>query len=485
MFRRLIAQMRTTLSMALGIPFSPGALEYLARTTPPPDRAASATTQAKPRGREMLDVDTRREIQLRRFRKQASRAAQETAYYTDLFAQLDIDPAQLRFEDIARIPLTPKAAVRDQPDAFVRSQARPFWRTTTTGTTGKPTGIHFSQDELRVYFALAAIANRSSGTIGPEDIVQISVSSLGALGNTCLAGSIAHIGALVYQTGVIDPARALQFLREEHHIAGKKPRASVLYLNPSYLGYLVECGLQQGLSPGDFGLERIAVGGEIVTQGLKRRAEQLFGPVAWSAGYGITELWPLGGDLDADDHLHFDGSRGLVEVYNHETQATAQPGEVGTIVATPFPPFRETTLLLRYDTEDLVRLVTQEPGEMPITSNILGKQRLSVHHDQGWTYPREVIEALEALEGVPLPAQFGFWPVAGGVALEVVVRQPTAAVKGQIEAALVANGVPVHSLDLKSHASELTQPYPLRGNLREGRFEPTPTQSIIERQPYA
>src|SRR5690348_7537738 len=53
-----------------------------------------------------LDTETQRAIHLRRFRTQATRAARETAYYHTLFAQLAVDPAHLRYEDITRIPPT-------------------------------------------------------------------------------------------------------------------------------------------------------------------------------------------------------------------------------------------------------------------------------------------------------------------------------------------------------------------------------------------
>jgi phenylacetate-coenzyme A ligase PaaK-like adenylate-forming protein len=115
-----------------------------------------------------LDVETRRAIQLRRFRTQAMRAARETAYYARLFAQLSLDPARLREEDIPRILLTPKQALRDDPDAFVRRKAQPCFRTTTTGTTGRPTSVCFSQRELHIYIALGAINHLMQKLIVPS-----------------------------------------------------------------------------------------------------------------------------------------------------------------------------------------------------------------------------------------------------------------------------------------------------------------------------
>lgn len=63
------------------------------------------------------------EINLRRFRSQAARAARDTVYYGELFARLDLDPAKLRWEELGRIPFTPKNDLRDRADEFVRRGA--------------------------------------------------------------------------------------------------------------------------------------------------------------------------------------------------------------------------------------------------------------------------------------------------------------------------------------------------------------------------
>jgi hypothetical protein len=283
------------------------------------------------------------------------------------------------------------------------------------------------------------------------------------------------LGALVCPVGLVEPEHTLALLAHRQRLPGKKAQTSVLAIYPSYLGELVESGLRLGYRPADFGLERITAGGEIVTAGLKARCRELFGPVEFMEGYGMTEPWPFGGTVCSEGHLHFEIAHGLLEVLNPHTWAPAQPGEVGSLVLTPFPPFRQTTLLLRYDTQDMVRPITQpltcSLRHLPATSNLLGKRRLSAQHGQGWTYPRQVMEALETVEAVPLPARFGFWAVPGGVAVEVVARRDTASTRRQIEQRLAVWGVPVQQLRLLTDRSQLRQPFPLRGDLREGTFD--------------
>ena len=151
---------------------------------------------------------------------------------------------------------------------------------------------------------------------------------------------------------------------------------------------------------------------DVAAAQLRYALSLLFGwrfSVRWLEGLGMTETWPVGGRLCEAGHLHFEVSQGLIEVKPLEGTVPAQAGEAGTLVVTLFPPYRETTLLLRYDTQDVVRVLPAELScslnPLPATSNLLGKRSLSVRHDQGWTFPREVAEALEAVEAVPLPAR--------------------------------------------------------------------------------
>src|SRR5262249_25000958 len=149
-----IAQLRFAYSLALGRPFHTPSLEHLIsaiRATrhefgPTAVGADGAELIGGPR----LDESTRKDMQLRRFRGQAKRAARTTPYYQKLFSTLDVDPARFGQADVARIPHTPKDALRADSDAFVRRGAKPILRTMTTGTTGWPTSVYFSACELRV-----------------------------------------------------------------------------------------------------------------------------------------------------------------------------------------------------------------------------------------------------------------------------------------------------------------------------------------------
>lgn len=478
MFETALAQLRHAMSVGFGRPFSAWSLDRLIEAIKETEREFGAIDAegAELMGSPTLDEETRREAQLRRFRTQAERATRQTAYYGPLFKHLGFDPARLSFEDIARIPPTCKEKLREDPGAFVSRASSPRFCTTTTGTTDKPTSVCFSEYEMRTYIALNSIALLLSGSIDPSDVVQINTSSRATLGNTCFAGACTKIGAMVRPIGLIEPPRALALLAEKQRIPGKKPQVSYVTTCPSYLGELVEDGLRLGYAPSDFGLERIGVGGELVSEGLKARARQLFGDdVEYDEAYGMTETWPLPGRRCSEGHLHFEPLMALLEVLGLDTQAQASPGEPGTIMATPLPPYRDTTILLRYDTQDVVRPVAGplscELRDQPATGPLLGKLHLAVRHEGGYAFPRDVLEALEEDENVPLPARYGFWAVQKGVGVEVVARGTGPSVRRAIEARLEERSVPVRELRLVEHRGELRHPVPLRCDLREISFE--------------
>ena len=69
-------------------------------------------------------------------RKLSDRGKQQARKIGALFAARGLDPEHLSWDEIASLPCTPKAALREASDAFVRRGSRPVLRATTHGTTG-------------------------------------------------------------------------------------------------------------------------------------------------------------------------------------------------------------------------------------------------------------------------------------------------------------------------------------------------------------
>jgi phenylacetate-coenzyme A ligase PaaK-like adenylate-forming protein len=81
----------------------------------------------------------------------------------------------------------------------------------TTGATGTPTGMLFTTHEMALFSVLGALTYLMQRQITAQDMVQVSTSSRARLGNNSFMGACQRVGALVYQTGVIEPSQALRF----------------------------------------------------------------------------------------------------------------------------------------------------------------------------------------------------------------------------------------------------------------------------------
>jgi hypothetical protein len=84
--------------------------------------------------------------------------------------------------------------------------------------------------------------------------------------------------------------------------------------------------------------------------------------------------------------------------------------------------------------------------------------------------PRDVVEALESDEMVPLPARYGFRPVPGGVTVEVLARSDHHRVRRALWNRLTDRGVPVRDIRVVTDPERLCDPVPLRADLHETSF---------------
>lgn len=480
MFWTAIAHARFAASVGLGVRHSPRALEGVVaglqasvREFGPADDEIGAALDAP-----LYTPDERRQMQLARVRRLARRATEQVPYYQELFDVAGVDPRQLSWHQLGLMPPTSKQVLRARPEAFIARDSSPVLTVETTGTTGHPTRVAFSEYELHVMRALGTIGFMLGRLIAEEDVLVIATSPR-ALGSLNIATAAARIGAHTRPLGAQDPFVMLAALSSRRRMPGHVARPSLLNANPSYLGLLIEAATSAGLGPDDFALRRIFTGGELVTAGLRTRLTALFGDAEIHETYAATETLPFGACVCRDGHLHFEATHGLLELVNPLTGTHAEPGTHATIIATPLPPIRETTVLLRYDTEDVVEALPAELDcelrHQPACSRVNGKLAGCARLDDGsLVTPRQVAEALEASRHVPLPARYRLRSCGDDVAVEAVVRDHTnAAARRDLVGRLLDAGVLLGELHLVDDPGELSRPMPLRGDLREPTYQPS------------
>lgn len=420
-----------------------------------------------------IDPEVRRTVLRRSLRATARAAVRHTAYYGHVFGELGLDAESMDEQAWTQIPVTPKAALRGMPGAFVSSASAPALLALTTGTSGTPTSVWFSRDEIRTVIALSTISGALGLGLRPRHTVAYAGCSRATMPLLNAEESTTRLGASFVQLGTVAPEIVVDRLAAPLGLPGKAPQITHLTTSASYLSALVQHAEREGWRPGDFGLEGVSVGGEILSAPLRRRAEEVFG-VAPASAYLATETLPSGGTPCSQGHLHHTTEFGHLEVLDPHSWEPTVPGDVGVLVHTPFVPYRDCTLLLRYATGDLVRLPEAAPdcelAHVPATSPVVGR----------WSGPlslrvrtRDVLDLLEAEPDIPLPVRYALTERPGeGVLLHVLVRAlPAAALRRRLEERAAGAGLAVDGLVLYGDRSDMPPTGPVRADLREHSFE--------------
>jgi phenylacetate-coenzyme A ligase PaaK-like adenylate-forming protein len=350
------------------------------------------------------DPQLRESFQTRALRRTARRAVELTRFYRELFADAGLTPEKLSLDDFRTLPPTRKRDLVERPFDLLADGSQPYLSTRTTGTTGRPAEVWLSRYEIELWPAMAALSGLLRGEIGPDDCMQINISSRATAAVQQNVAVCGLVGARCLVLGVVPPAESLERLTDGDR------SATLLATYPSYLAQLVHGARECGLGPDDFRLRRIDCGGELLTSSLRHAAEETLGsPV--NDTFGMTEVLPVSGRTCSAGHLHHDLNMGFVEVVDVDTGRPVEPGELGSVVITPYFPFRECMPVLRYDTRDVVRRLRDaelgcELAGTPGTSQILGKADQLLRVAGELVTPRELVEVYEALPSQPWPSRY-------------------------------------------------------------------------------
>ena len=267
--------------------------------------------------------------------------------------------ANSTYGSIASLPCTPKAAIMEAPGHFVSRRKRAALIASSSGSTGRPVSVAFSEHELHIFASLSALGFLMSNDLQPDDIVYLAAGS--GIATYTLQRVCQRVGAETVPAGPCPRGCNTAPTHEREAQTQCASRATLVTRSAD------RKGPELGYGPLDFNLTRILTGGEIVTCGLRDRLKAMFGEAKLIESYGMTETFGVGGQSCADGHLHFHPAHGLIEVVEPDTHLPVGSDGIGTLVVTPLPPFRETTLLLRYDTQDLVRAIAE-----PLTCELDG-----------------------------------------------------------------------------------------------------------------
>ncbi|MER7571551.1 phenylacetate--CoA ligase PaaK [Streptomyces sp. NPDC126514] len=300
---------------------------------------------------ERLTREQLRELQLGRLRATLRHAYDHVGLYRKKFDEAGVTPEDCRtLEDLARFPFTTKADLRDTYPfgMFAVPMAQVRRVHASSGTTGRPTVVGYTENDLSMWSDVVARSIRAAGG-RPGHKVHISY------GYGLFTGGLgAHYGAERAGCTVI-PASGGMTARQVQIIQDFRPE--IIMVTPSYMLTLLDEFEKQGVDPRGTSLKVGIFGAEPWTEEMRREIEERTAIHAVDI-YGLSEVIGPGVAqecVETKDGLHIWEDHFYPEVVDPVTDEIMAEGEEGEIVFTSLT--KEALPVIRYRTRDLTRLL--------------------------------------------------------------------------------------------------------------------------------
>ncbi|HEX8841760.1 MAG TPA: phenylacetate--CoA ligase PaaK [Sphingomicrobium sp.] len=316
---------------------------------------------------ERLSPQELRGLQLSRLQETLARAYANNRSYRARFDEAGVRPESLcSLDDLARFPFTTKQDLRDAyPFGFFAVPMQQVVRIhASSGTTGKPTVVGYTKQDIATWAGLVA---RSIKAAGGAPGMKVHV----AYGYGLFTGGLgAHYGVEELGCTVI-PMSGGQTERQVELILDFEP--DIIMVTPSYMLCLLDEFRARGLDPRGSSLKIGIFGAEPWTEAMRSEIEDAFGISALDI-YGLSEVMGPGvaqeygstkdGPTIWEDHFY-------PEVIDPETGELLPDGSEGELVFTSLT--KQAMPVIRYRTRDLTRLLPGSVGAMRRMAKITGR----------------------------------------------------------------------------------------------------------------
>lgn len=316
---------------------------------------------------ERASKDELRALQLQRMQWSLRHAYDHVAHYRRKFEAHGVHPDDLKsLEDLARFPFTTKQDLRDTYPfgMFAVPREKVVRVHASSGTTGKPTVVGYTADDIDNWSDQVARSIRAAGGRA-GDIVHV------AYGYGLFTGGLgAHYGAERLGCTVI-PMSGGQTEKQVQFIADLRP--DVIMATPSYMLTLVDEMEKQGMDPVQSSLRIGIFGAEPWTLGMREQIEQRAGIDAIDI-YGLSEVMGPGvacecieakdGPVVWEDHFY-------PEIIDPVSGEVLPDGQFGELVFTSLT--KQALPMIRYRTRDLTSLLPPTARSMRRMAKITGR----------------------------------------------------------------------------------------------------------------
>jgi phenylacetate-CoA ligase len=316
---------------------------------------------------ERASIDELRNLQLQRMQKTLQHAYENSIVYREKFDVAGVHPSDLKtLEDLAKFPFTTKQDLRDNYPfgMFAVPQEQIVRVHASSGTTGQPTVVGYTQNDINVWSDVVARSLRAAG-LSSKDTIQVSY------GYGLFTGGLgAHYGVERLGATVI-PMSGGQTDKQAQLIHDFKPTA--LMVTPSYCLNIIEALERKFGSAKECSIRTGIFGAEPWTNEMRKEIEERLGIDALDI-YGLSEVMGPGVAMECleskdgptiwEDHFY-------PEIINPNTGEVLPDGELGELVFTTIT--KEGMPVIRYRTRDLTRLLPGTARPMRRMDKIVGR----------------------------------------------------------------------------------------------------------------
>lgn len=299
--------------------------------------------------KECMSRDERRELQSSRLRKLVDYVYHNTPFYRNKMQAMNLLPSDIKdIDDIVKLPFTTKQDLRDTyPYGMFAAPIRDIVRLhASTGTTGKPTVVGYTRQDLAVWQeAIARVITAAGGA--RQDIISVGYGYGLFTGGLGFHYGVEHMGATVIPTSTGNSEKHVRLLRD-FGITG-------LAVTPSYALYLSEVMDKMGIDPASLQLRFANLGGEPWSPQMRKDIERKLHLKAYNC-YGLSEIVGPGVAYECEEQngSHFNEDHFYPEILCPDTLQPVPAGDTGELVITTLT--KTGMPLLRYRTKDITSL---------------------------------------------------------------------------------------------------------------------------------
>ncbi|MCX7202497.1 MAG: AMP-binding protein, partial [Burkholderiales bacterium] len=312
-------------------------------------------------------IDALRALQLQRLKWSLGHAYDHVAHYRAKFDAAGVHPSDLRtLEDLSKFPFTTKADLRDTYPfgMFAVPREQVVRIHASSGTTGKPTVVGYTAQDISNWADLVARSIRAAGA-RPGEMVHVSY------GYGLFTGGLgAHYGAERLGLTAV-PSGGGQTEKQVQLITDFKP--SIIMVTPSYMLAIADEFERQGIDPASTSLRLGIFGAEPWTNEMRAALETRMHIDAVDI-YGLSEVMGPGvasecvetkdGPTIWEDHF-------FPEIVDPVTGEPVADGQEGELVFTSLT--KEALPIVRYRTRDLTCLLPGTARTMRHMRKITGR----------------------------------------------------------------------------------------------------------------